>query len=226
MKTFGIWQLVACSLVVANVARGVEHRVEALKEAPPTADLSPQIASELALEGVRVIRAPSTTLCDIWLCKHLAVKPDFKQTIDVLYPFQPGQLIGVARFARKSADFRNQDIEAGTYTLRYSQQPIDGAHVGTSPTRDFLLLIQAKKDQSPGLLDYKVLTKQSAEAAGSTHPALLPLQKAATDSKEFPVIRHNAERDWWTVAMQRSTKPESGAKPLVIELLVVGIAAE
>ena len=42
-----------------------------------------------------------------------------------------------------TADFRDQGIPAGTYILRYSQQPVDGAHVGTSTTRDFLALLPA-----------------------------------------------------------------------------------
>jgi hypothetical protein len=217
--------LLGCLIVSVNTALAVDHRVEALKEAAPTADVSPQIASELSPTGVRVFRAPSTPLCDIWLCKQLAGAPDFKPGPEVQYPFQVGQLIGVIRFARKSADFREQEIGAGTYTLRYAQQPIDGAHVGTSPTRDFLLLSHAKKDTSPALMEYKPLTKQSTEAGGATHPALLSLQKSAAEPTNLPSIRHDEEKDWWIVAMP--TQLKSGEpKSLVCELVVVGIASE
>ena len=111
--------------------------------------------------------------------------------------------------------------------MRYAQQPVDGAHVGTSPTRDFLLLTNAKKDQDPAVLDYKPLTKQSAESAGSSHPLLLSLQRVATEATEFPAIRHNEERDWWILAMQAPTKAGGAeGKPLVCELVVAGIATE
>ena len=217
--------LLACLIVSVNTALAVDHRVEALKEPAPTADVSPQIASELSPTGVRVFRGPSTPLCDIWLCKQLTSAPDFKATPEVQYPFQVGQLIGVIKFARKSADFRDQTIEAGTYTLRYAQQPVDGAHVGTSPTRDFLLLSHAKKDTASAILDYKPLTKQSAEASGATHPALLSMQKSESEPTDLPSIRHNEEKDWWIVAMPMQLK-SGEPKALVCELVVVGIASE
>jgi hypothetical protein len=214
-------------VAIANSARAVDHQVEVLNEPAPAADLSPQIAGELSPTGVRVVRGGSTTLCDIWLRKELTVSANFKPTTEILYPFQPGQFIGVARFARKSSDFRDQDIQPGVYTIRYAQQPVDGAHVGTSPTRDFLLLSQSTKDLSPKLVDYKPLTKQSAEAAGSSHPALLAMQKVATEATKFPAIRHNAEKDWWIVAFQGPViAGGDGPKPLVFELVVVGIASE
>ena len=217
---------IGCCLALANSALAVDYRVELLNEAAPAAEISAQIAGDLSTAGIRVVRG-SSTLCDIWLRKELAGMADFKPTAEVLYPFLPGQLIGVARFARKSSDFRDQDIQPGVYTLRYAQQPVDGAHVGTSPTRDFLLLSHAKKDQTTATLEYKPLTKQSAEAAGSSHPALLSMQRVATEATEFPAIRHNEERDWWIVTMQAQVKiGGGGTRPLVCELVVAGIAAE
>lgn len=212
---------------VASSARAVDYRVEPLKEAAPADEISAEIAAALSPSGVRVIRGSETTLCDIWLSKELNGIPDFKPTSEVLYPLRPGQFVGVARFARKGSDFRDQDIESATYTLRYAQQPVDGAHVGTSLTRDFLLLSQAKKDTTLATLEYKPLTKQSAEAAGSSHPALLSMQRAMAAPDATPTIRHDEERDWWIVALQASVKPDDGeAKPTVIELVVVGVAAE
>jgi hypothetical protein len=218
--------IVSCWLLTAISAQAETHRVELLKEPAPAAEISAQIAGELAATGIRVVRGSSTTYCDIWLCKELAGTADFKPTTEVLYPFQPGQLIGVARFARKGSDFRDQDIATGLYTLRYAQQPVDGAHVGTSPTRDFLLLSKAKQDPNTAALDLKSLTKHSAEAAGSTHPALLSMQRVLTEPAEFPAIRHDEERDWWIVAVQAQVKSGGGVRPLVCELVVAGVAAE
>ncbi len=216
-----------CFLALVNSALAVDHRVELLKEAAPASDVSAQIAAELSPTGIRVFRGGAMPLCDIWLRKEVTAIADFKLSTEVLYPFQPGQLIGVLRFSRKGSDFRDQDIQPGVYTLRYAQQPVDGAHVGTSPTRDFLLLSNAKKDQSPATLELKPLTKQSAEAANASHPALLSLQKVGTEAKEFPAIRHNEERDWWIVAMQAQVKTGGdGPHPLVCELVIVGIAAD
>lgn len=215
--------IAALMLALGSSARAVDYKVEELKEAPPAEDLAPEIASQLAATGVRVIRGSSTKFCDVWLVKEIEATVDFKPTGEVQYPFKPGQLIGVARYSRKGSDFRDQDIDSGLYTMRYALQPVDGAHVGTSPTRDFLLLIQAEKDQSPAILEYKPLTQRSAEAAGSSHPALLSLQKTPVLPPSFPAVRHDEDREWWILAVKA---PVKGAEPIPLELVVVGVAAE
>lgn len=205
------------------VAWAVDHRVEPLASPAPADAVSPQIAALLAPSGVKVIRGSTRTVCEIWLCKEWATQ-DGKLPSGVNYPFQPGQLMGVIRFPKKGGDFRDQDIAEGVYTMRYGQQPVDGAHVGTSATRDFLLLLKADQDKSPAVIEYKPLTKQSAEAAGSNHPALLSLQKAEGDSA--PAIRHDEGRDWWIVHLQSTAKVGGAAKDAALDFVVVGHAGE
>jgi len=217
---FGIVSLVLL-LAAARPTVAVEHRVEVLKERPP-AELAPAIAARLG-EGVRVIRGASRVICDIWLFKEWEAPAD-KPASGLLYPFQPGQMLGVVRFPRKASDFRNQDIAEGLYTLRYAHQPVDGAHVGTSLTRDFLLLTAADQDMELTIPDYKSMTKKSAAAAGSSHPALLSLQ-APTNGEKMR-IRHVEEQDWWVLGVVGARKVESRSEPQTLEIVVVGHAAE
>lgn len=211
-------------LLGAVPAWAVDYSVKPLEEGPPRDELSAEVAGLIQDQGVRVVRGAATTYCDIWFCKTLPTVEGFKATSELLYPFTPGQLVGVARFARKGADFRDQDIDPGVYTLRYAQQPVDGAHVGTSPTRDFLLLSKAEADKMPAVLDYKSLTQNSAEAAGSSHPAMICLQTVAPDVAEFPSIRHDEQHDWWIAAVR--TPAQAGGKPLAMGIVVVGLAPE
>ena len=144
----------------------------------------------------------------------------------LLYPFQLGQVMGVARYPRKGSDFRDQDIPSGLYTLRYGLQPVDGAHVGTNPTRDFLLLTPAEKDTSPDMIaNPKALSKASAQTTGTSHPAILCLQKLS-DAKEPLAIRHQEEKDWWIVRFTGKTKAGDKLADQAVELVVVGIAGE
>lgn len=214
-------------MLVASRAIGAEHKVEALAEPPPQAAISAEIAALLGGPALRVTRAPSRVICDVWLCKEWvqAMAPE-KAAGSVLYPFQPGQLIGVVSYPKKGTDFRDQKIAEGVYTLRYGHQPIDGAHVGTSATRDFLLLLPAAVDKTPAPLPYKTLTKLSAEAAGSTHPLLLPLQKPMAVEGQLPAIRHKEEGDWWIVKSRGVNRIGDQSQPLVIEWVVVGKASE
>jgi hypothetical protein len=209
-------------LIFSASVHAADYRVEKLDETAPTDEISAEVAATLAPTGARVIRGTSTTFCDIWLCKQWDTEEDFEPTAALLYPFTPGQLMGVVRFARKGSDYRDQDIDSGVYTLRYARQPVDGSHVGTSLTRDFLLLLRAESDESADVLDYSSLAKQSAEAAGSSHPALLSMQRVVADA-EPPSMRHNEDHDWWIVGLAGKTKAGKG---LPVEFVVSGVAAE
>ncbi len=144
---------------------------------------------------------------------------------DVLYPLTPGQLIGVARYPRKATDFRDQEIAAGVYTLRYSQQPVDGAHVGTSPTRDFLVAIPAGTDKNPAPLDYKTLVAGGKATSGASHPAILSLQRPG-EATEPLAVRQDADHEWTIVRFTGKAKSGESVKDLALELVLVGVAAE
>ncbi len=205
--------------LLPSLALGVDYRVEELAEPAPSDAVSADVAATLAPAGLRVFRGETRVICDIWLCQAWPVA-DFKAKGDVIYPLTPGQLIGVVRYARKASDFRDQDIADGVYTLRYSQQPVDGAHVGTSPTRDFLLLLPAAEDTKPAPIEYKPLTKLSAQAAGTTHPCLLSLQRVAGEDP----VRHNEDRDWWLVRLKGKLTKGDESQPLELDLVVEGVA--
>lgn len=210
------------AVCLAGPSLGDELRVEPLKEAPPADALSKEVAGALSSTGLRVTE-DDETVCDIWLAEQWSVKPDFQPTLQVLYPFEPGQFIGVMRLPGKFSDFRDQTISKGVYTLRYAQQPVDGNHVGTSPTRDFLVLVAADKDKKVAQMKYDELASLSAEAAESTHPALLCMQNVV--GKETPAMRHFEQRQWWMVRFEGQAKAGK-TEPLPVELIVSGHAAE
>lgn len=222
-------QLFASTLVFVSLASvgpvsAQDYKVEKIEEAAPADEVAPEIASLLQSTGLKFVKGESRTVCEIWPCKEWPLKGD-KVGGDVIYPLHPGQLIGVIRYPRKANDFRDQDIQKGVYTLRYGQQPVDGAHVGTSPTRDFLLLIPAEKDRSPAPLEYKPLVNASKEATGATHPAILSLQRLS-DSTEPLAVRHNEEKEWWILRFVGKTSQGGKTADQAVELVVVGNAGE
>jgi hypothetical protein len=207
------------SLLLLTVSLlAADHRVEPLNDGPPADAVAAPIAALLNSSGAKVLRGESRTLCDIWLCKELSTASG-ERPASVNYPFAPGSLIGVVKFPRKGSDFRDQDVASGVYTLRYGQQPVDGAHVGTSPTRDFVLLLPADKDTSAAPLDYANMTKLSSAAAGSNHPLLLSLQRPG-DADGKLVIRHDETNDWWILRLSGKTK----AATVPLDLVVAGHA--
>jgi hypothetical protein len=192
-------------------------------EAAPTGAIAPEISSLLQSAGIKVTKG-STALCELWFAKEWPIEADAKTGGEVLYPLTVGQVIGVIRFAKKASDFREQDVPAGVYVMRYAQQPVDGAHVGTSPTRDFLALSPAGKDKDPKPLDYKALIANSKEATGTAHPAIFSLQRAEEGAS--PSVREVSEKEWVVVHYVGKVKQSGSVKDLPLDLVVVGKAAE
>lgn len=207
---------------LAANASAQEYTVEPLAQAPPGDGLSAEIAGTLPEAGLVVKRDGSRAVCELWLAKELAVKEGFQPSSTLLYPFEPGQLMGVIRFPRKAEDFRGQEIPRGVYTLRYALQPEDGNHVGTSDTRDFLLLSPIADDQQLAGPDEKTLQERSATVAGSTHPAMMCLLKPA-EGDEAPTMIHDEARELWSV--RATTKAAGADQPVVLQIVVVGKAA-
>lgn len=211
-------------LMTLSAARAQEYSLEVIDAAPQADEVSDEISKLLDAKGIRVMRGATRNVCEIWLCKPLQLEADFQSTAERLYPFTPGQLIGLLYLPRKGAEFRDQSLASGWYTLRFGLQPIDGNHVGTSPTRDFVLLVDAAQDPLPETWDPKELQETSAEAAGSSHPALMCMQKASGEAE--PAIRHEESNDWWVLHMVGKGTANGKAIDIPIDLVVVGHATE
>ncbi|MCA9263349.1 MAG: hypothetical protein KDA60_05850 [Planctomycetales bacterium] len=213
-------------VVLASNGLCQEHRVESADGVSDAEGVGAEILAELSPQGMRIVRGESRTVCTIWTVKLLEVPADFKPTPVRLYPFQPGQLMGVVQLPRRTEDFRGQQISKGWYTLRYALQPVDGNHVGTSPTQDFLVLIKAEDDPQPAALDVETLTERSAAAAGSTHPAMLCLQPVAPHAGNKTVMLHDEGHDWWKLHFEANTKSGDVAQKQPVDVVVVGKAEE
>lgn len=219
--------IIALVVAAANTAPADEYTATGVTEAPTAGELARPIADTLATQGVKVMKDASRTVCTIWPAKVWPIKAGFKPSTEVLYPFETGQFLGVIKFRRKTGEFRDQDLRSGYYTIRYGQQPVDGNHVGTSPTRDFFLLLPAELDKSTAVMDEKEMFKLSAKAAGSSHPAMLCMQKAAGKPGK-PTVRKHASEDWYILSFtgKAQEKGKDKLSDLPVDVIVVGQAHE
>lgn len=213
---------VACLLTFAGLACAADEKVEVLKEAPR--GLSPEVTSAIADTGLRV-SGKDGVICDVWLSKEIALKPQFKSSLRIRYPFQVGQLVGVIRLPEgsKPTDFRGQELATGTYTLRYGLQPDDGNHLGTSETRDFLVGCNPREDKSPKAVeDIKELFKLSANAAGTTHPAIFLLISPPEKPFSAPSVAHEEEKSLLILQANVNGKDNGKATPVPTSIVVRG----
>ncbi len=220
--------LVAC-LLLRGARAADDYKVAAAEQSVPD-EVAPDIA-KLLTPHVSKVTSGKRTLCEIWLRSAVPVQAAFAPSDTVLYSFEPGQLVGVIRFPRKTTDFRNQEIVAGVYTLRYGLQPVDGNHVGTSETRDFLLLSPAAEDKDPAKLEMENLYKISRDASETTHPAILPLRAVSPDTEadKTPLLVHDEAAELWSVVVKGATATGTDGdqkEDKLIQFVVVGHAAE
>lgn len=214
----------AALLVASSAALAADYAVAPLMQGPPKG-VATEIAKLLAPAGLKVTSS-NRTVCEIWLLKQWPAKEGFKPSTSILYPFEMGELLGVIRFPRKAGDFRGQEIPSGVYTLRYALQPEDGNHVGTSETRDFLLMLPVTADTTAKVLDKEALFKLSKEVAQTPHPAMLSLLPAKGEADAMPAMEHDETRELWSVRVAGKAAAGGKTTDQMIQLVVVGKAAE
>ncbi len=219
--------LVFFVLVCGNPSRGEDYKAEAFKEAAPEG-FAASIRSSLTENGVRVVDGEGKPFAEIWLHKGVEVTAKPAGSVGtVQFPIlAEGDLLGAIRFQAEGHDYRDQAIAPGLYTIRYGLQPVNGDHLGVSPYRDYALLLPASKDQKMGKLERKALEAQSAEAAGSSHPAVMLLLSAPADSKTSPSIVRDEEKNLWSVMLgvPLLVKDEKAPTTLPLKLVVSGAA--
>ncbi len=165
--------LLVCSPVFA------EGKVEAMG-ALTDASIAAPIKAAVEDKGWRVTDEKGKPIAEVWLAKK--VEAAGQEVMGANYGHIPeGTLLGVIHFPANTSDYRGQAVKAGYYTLRYALILENGAHLGVSPTRDFVLLCAPGDDKEAKALTAAETIKLSIKASGSGHPSpwsiVLPTSK-------------------------------------------------
>ena len=178
--------------VTAFSAFAQDYQLEPVTAAAP--GLPAAYAAIIQSQGFRVA-GPAGPWCELWFAKAIPVgaKPGDDA---ISFGVAQGALLGVLRFPGKGADRRGQVIPAGIYTMRYSNFPVDGAHSGVAPQRDFALLTPVANDADPASKPaFDELMKMSVKASGTPHPAVFSLETPPSGAT-VPSIGKEGEHDW------------------------------
>ena len=148
----------------------------------PPSELAPAMAAELQAQGSKITDSAGKTYAELWFRKSSVDGPETGE-MDVSWTtVAHGTLIGVIRFPAGAKDRRGQPLQPGVYTMRFSFYPMDGAHQGVEPSRDFLVLSPAAIDKDPKATpDFNTLMEMSRKASGTQHPAAMAMWKAEDD---------------------------------------------
>jgi len=180
--------------------------------------VSEAVRKQLEPNGYRV--ATQDGPVDVWFRAQIPAGKNPEQ--GALYDkLTESTLLGVIKFAKDSRDYKGEHIPAGIYTLRYEIQPNDGNHLGTAPTRDFLLVMPVDGDTDPAATyTFEKMVQLSSRVNGSNkHPT--PLNLVSPESKTLPIF-YKDDEDHTILSVQLN----SSAGPLPIALVVKGTAAQ
>jgi len=166
-----------------------QYKLEPITTAAP--GLPAAYAQVIDTKGYRVV-GPSGPWCEVWFRKTIPTGPQSTDPAIVL-PIAQGTLLGVLRFPSAGSDRRGQSIKPGLYTMRYSNYPVDGAHQGVAPQRDFALLSPVANDPDPNATpDFDKLVAQS-KTTGTAHACVFSLE---TPSGSVPSVTKEGDNDW------------------------------
>ncbi len=217
--------LCALMLLLPAFALGQDtYKIEPLKQGPPEG-FAAAIKAELNAEGYRILTGDGKPFAEIWLRKATPAsgQPSGPKATIQFPILAEGELLGALRFVGEGHDYRDQSIIPGVYTLRYGLQPVNGDHLGVSPFRDYALLVPAAKDKSVAVIPREKLEDESAESAGTSHPAVLMLF-SADESADPTQLTHNEEKKTWgaNLPLALAVKGETSPSPLKVQLIIVG----
>jgi len=182
--------LAAVALLAAFCAFAQNYKMEADSAAP--AGLPAAFAPLIQPQGYKIV-GPKGEWCEVWFRKTIPMGP--KPTDDsIVFSIPQGTLIGILSFPAEGSDRRGQSIKPGLYTLRYSDYPVDGAHQGVAPQRDFALMTPIANDSDPNATPaFDALVAMSTKASNTPHPAVLSLESPSGHT--FPALTSEGDNN-------------------------------
>lgn len=225
-----------------------EYRLEEIlpsRERPRTApDGIPEaLAKLLEPGGLRLLDREGKALCELWLRAEIPLPEKPGAEMNVRVPrLAPGTFVGAMNALGGTADYRDLPIEAGLYGLRYFHQPTDGNHLGTSDSRDFLILTSLAHDTDPApVADLQALVDLSLPISMSDHAVVLYVAEIHDDAAagtadppapkpdpRAPRLFQREGREEWAVALTLRGRAPAAAETedVRLALVLVGHTAE
>lgn len=165
----------------------------------PDNEVSEAVRSVVESKGVRVNGPDGKSVGEFW---GRSTPFDGKPAMEFGVRFEivpEGAFLGVARFSGRGADFRQQSVPVGLYTMRYGLHPEDGNHMGVAASRDFALLIPIDEDPDPSKnLSFDELVTMTLRV-GNPHPTILRVE--LPEGEGSPYLWEN-DHGYWVLDLQ------------------------
>ncbi len=189
------------------------------KEPPKEVDQS--IRTLLQQKAIQVVSGDKPAY-EFWLVKELPLQSKPASVAKALDSIKQATLLGVVAVPAAKRDYRDDELAAGAYTMRFALQPQDGNHSGSAEFPYFAVLVPAKLDTKPdGIKDYKELVKTSGKETSTDHPVVMSLWPASSAEGDAPKLSQPAA-EHKSVRVKVPAKGES--TPVSFEIVFEGKA--
>lgn len=183
-----------CSLLVSTLS--AQYRVQPDSALPD--DLSAAVKGRLLPAGQAIFQGDKK-LMSLFFVSSIPAGGNTELNVthqDIAH----GTLLAVAHFPADYVDRRGNAIQAGSYFLRLSFFPVNGAHQGIEPQRDFLILTKPSVDPDPAAQpSYADLMEMAIKSASVQHPLALSCWKNDYDQANGLVKEGEDDHPSWVL---------------------------
>ena len=211
---------IVLGMQVVNQTNAADLSLKVIDKEPP-GQIGESIRKPLQPKTVQLLGGEKPVF-EFWFSSEVPLKSKPGSSEKALDAIRETTLIGAAAVGSGQRDYKDNEIAAGVYTMRFGLQPQDGDHLGTAEYSYFAVLIPAKNDmQLDGITTFKAMAKASGKDTASGHPIILSLRPVSSDGGDFPKLNE-------PVAEHRSVRVKVPAKSgeektsIVFELVYKG----
>jgi hypothetical protein len=213
-------KVVLCLATLATPLAAQEPVQLTVAAAEPPEEVAEPIRSVLSSEAVSLANGESAFF-QFWFRKELPLAQAPAGGTLTLDTLQEGTVLGVLKVNSERYDFRDEEVPAGFYILRFGIQPEDGNHLGVAPTRTFALLIPAKDDTQLDPVAHEELMKVAAVINAAGHPSSLNLQPVEQMDGEFPRLEERNDGQHKVLLLQFPARLDNSSDAATLTLALV-----
>ena len=209
-------------LVFSPHARCAEWTLAVVQKAPPSA-LGESIAKTLQPQAIQLLQSGAPVM-EFWFPTELALAKAHDASSKGLASLGSAGILGATVVHKDQRDYRDDELFAGTYTMRMGLRPNDGNHLGSSEYLFFAVLTPAKLDTAVDQIKtYKELVKTSSQESSADHPFILSLRPGTSDVGAFPRLNVPAEAHK-SLLIKLPASFEGTTSSIVMDLVYEGVA--
>jgi hypothetical protein len=161
-------------------------------------------------------------ILEFWLAKEAPLAGAEDTAAKGPAALKPAGLLGVAVVSQATRDYRDDELAAGTYTIRFALQPQDGNHLGSADYTYFGVLVPAKLDTTAeAITTYQALVKASGKETASGHPNIFSLRPASASPPSDALKVNEPASDHKSIRIRLPTK--TSAQAVEFELVFKGM---